>query len=105
MVNVELPESKPMNMPLVPIVIGCFILAGIGTIMLASILSTGSDVHVETFSVTNPSIDRSCTVTNDLGNTLLVEYQNSSGNYHTLNRGTDYTVSGKTITVLAVAMD
>ena len=88
---------------LLVIVFAAFLLGGIGIVTLFSVFSAGTDDHIETFDVSNQFVDKVCGLSNTPKETPTVEYYNGAS-WTTLT-GSDYTLSGNTLTVDADAMD
>lgn len=88
---------------LLVIVFAAFLLGGIGVVTLFSVMSAGTDEHVETFDVSNQFVDKTCGLSDTPKDTPTVEYYNGVS-WTTLTSG-DYTLVGSTLTVDADAMD
>lgn len=88
---------------LIVTVFAAFLLGGIGTMVLFSVLTAGEDSHLETFDVDNQFVDKDCVLSHSPKGDMVVRYYNSV-TWVTLTTS-DYTVSGNTVTVDADAMD
>lgn len=64
----------------------------------------GSSSDTETFSVSDPSSNKVCTLDYAPDGSPVVQYYNGTS-WKTLTETTHYTISGKTVTVKASAMD
>jgi len=89
---------------IVGVVIGILIIAVVGALLIDSFHEAGFFTEKETFTVDDPTSDASVTLDyTPAGDTFTVQYHNGTA-LKTLT-SSDYTQSGKTVTVKASAMN
>ena len=87
----------------VGVAIAIFFVVIVGIVTIDA-TDTAVDGGMDTFTVTDVTVNRDCTMDDDLDDeSVIVEYNDGTG-YTTLTETTDYTISGDTVTVLASAM-
>ena len=89
---------------LIVILFTAFIFAGIGVLLVFNVFAAGTNNYTDLFTVTDPSVDHVCHLSDDpSGNDVTVEYYDGTG--WTNVAGSDYTISGSTVTVDSDAFD
>ena len=89
---------------LLVILFTAFIFAGIGILLVFNVFAAGTDTNIDLFLVTDPSVDRVCTLSDEPTNTNIdVEYYDGTGWSDVA--ASDYTLAGSTVTVDADVFD
>lgn len=96
-------NMKPTSM-LVAVIVTIGVMLFVGIVLMDG-LSNASDVsNTESFTVADPGVDKVCSLDYTPSADFTVQYYNGTA-WSTLALTTDYTISGRVVTVKASAMD